>query len=553
MEIFKLGKHMEYTTLIFLFFEFSTSQSSSEEATTRNLASQDTLATKLTQALLQNIIVEQEITEKYCFLQVLFEERSQTPLLMDWTLVSQFSQPLQYFLQFTNKNISSFHYTPPMAKYKSSCWQTVVTIRTLEFSRARIKIGHPAQDHYVFLSARENLLLNVMSSASVLNSFSRKYGIFLESSSSSIGYITEPSYYTGHMITQSSVKIQKVINNYNGRRLRAGYLQIPPFFYSEGDYFDGLQYNLIVEIAKRTNHSISFYGDLKRPGFGRRMPNGTWTGLVGELIAGRADMATTLGPMLNRKPFVDNARSSYIDPLVMCLKSPQAYRHWHALIDPLKPFVWLCTFLMFVTNMISLLFQVGILSNSRENWGKISIEIFLGIFGIFLEQSTFFMERRVSRLLLIVWILFAYWIGTAYKSNLVTFLTFSEADKVPESFKELHDDPSYSVILHSAGGLELDLLRKSRNPVLAGIGAKMFLSKDVSTCLKSAITSRTACIGWEPFMTSAMGKDVKGELRSLFISKNWGSYIWSGSAFRKGSIFTDAFSRYVEIARGPLC
>lgn len=301
-----------------------------------------------------------------------------------------------------------------------------------------------------------------------------------------------------------------------------------------------------MEVTKLTNLSVKFYGELASPGFGRLLINGTWTGLVGELVSDRADMVTTLAPTFERMQYVDYSTSSYVNPLVMCLRTSQATRQWHALIDPLTPFVWLCTLLTFITMAVA--FGVSMIIFDK-NWGRKCIELILGIFGVFLEQSTAVMQRNPARSLFKLWITFCYLIGTAYRSNLVTFLTFLQGDPVPETFKELSEDASYSIILHSVGGHELSLLKKSKNPIFKRIGDSLKVDSNMAACLQAAASSKSACIGWLPYLTSAFGADTEGNLESLFISKNWATSIWVGAAFRQGSIFTDQFSHYVQIAR----
>lgn len=112
----------------------------------------------------------------------------------------------------------------------------------------------------------------------------------------SVGYIVDPPYFTGKMVTQSSLKIPQEINVYNGRTLRVAYLQFSPYLFgSSNSHLDGMQYIHVTELAARANHTVIFYDNLKSPGYGRPMNYGSWTGLIGEIKEGRADMAATLG------------------------------------------------------------------------------------------------------------------------------------------------------------------------------------------------------------------------------------------------------------------
>lgn len=504
----------------------------------------------LTRALFQNINSDEKASGKYCWYKFLLEESLHDSPLIDWNQVREFSEPLQYFYEITNSSNSANHtYISPTARFKSTCWHIVITVKSPKLKKLNLKIGHATLDHYVFLSSSESVLSLVMSSPSVLNSFARKYGIYLDSILSSVGYLTEPPYYTGQLISQSTLEFRKYVNTYNGRKLRAAYLLEPPNFFEDSDsHLDGLQFRLIMEIARITNHSLAFYADLRTPGFGRRLSNGSWTGLVGEMMSGRADMVTTISPTFERLPFMDPSRSTYILPMVMCLQSPQPHRQWHALIDPLTSSVWVGIFVTFILAIGSFTLKELLFGKATESWKSKCANVILDLQGVFLEQASSL--RDPSKFLLILWIIFSYLLGTAYKSNLVSFLTFLKGDPVPESFTELSENPTYFIILHSVGGHELRLLKDSRNPVFRKIGERIVQDRVAFNCLQTAAQSKTVCIGWQAFLVSAMGEDTEEKLKHLFMPKNWGTWIWVGVAFRKGSIFRDVFDRYIEMVRG---
>lgn len=172
----------------------------------------------VSRALFQAIQVERLVTEKYCLLKLLFEGKfNQGSDLINWGALIHFSEPIEYFYQFANPNLTHYKYVPINARYLSNCWQTVIIMLKTELPNATKRIRHSHQDHHVFLSNSEIFLSQVMSSTHVLNIFSRKYGIFCEENSNTVGYIVDPPYYKGRMITVTSLQFSKVIDNYNGR------------------------------------------------------------------------------------------------------------------------------------------------------------------------------------------------------------------------------------------------------------------------------------------------------------------------------------------------
>jgi len=145
---------------------------------------------------------------------------------------------------------------------------------------------------------------------------------------------------------------------------------------------------------------------------------------------------------------------------------------------------------------------------------------------------------------------FSYIISTAYNSNLIGFLTFLEKEEIPTTFKQLHDSPHYSITLYSFGGLEVELLKTSPNPVFQGIVKRMAWIKDLITCLHRAAKPGNACIAWNLAVEYARAKNSVADPspNNLFMSDDSGGLAVGSIGFKKGSIYKETFSRFVGMA-----
>nr|VZI15136.1 unnamed protein product [Spirometra erinaceieuropaei] len=75
-----------------------------------------------------------------------------------------------------------------------------------------------------------------------------------------------------------------------GWRIRVTLFEEPPFVIYENGTYVGLLMELLEILAERLNFSYVLL-PLSKPEYGTELPNGTWTGVIGELVERRADIA----------------------------------------------------------------------------------------------------------------------------------------------------------------------------------------------------------------------------------------------------------------------
>ena len=151
--------------------------------------------------------------------------------------------------------------------------------------------------------------------------------------------------------------------------------------------------------------------------------------------------------------------------------------------------------------------------------------------------------------LLFLWLFSSMTLVTFYKSDLIAYLTLPEIEEIPRTFKELAENPSYTIQFMYLNGWAASFFNHTRNPLYKKLRERFIWQKDKLKCLETAAISqpKTVCIAYdivsEPIkaknMTLRRGFDPHQHSNdnSLSIPTNMG--------FTKGSRFVRSFSRII--------
>ncbi|CAG5123697.1 unnamed protein product, partial [Candidula unifasciata] len=144
------------------------------------------------------------------------------------------------------------------------------------------------------------------------------------------------------------------IHTIQGKQLKVTSLLVQPFLMSNATVrngktqvtFDGYIPDLLDEVAKLTGLSFTF--SVRADGrYGHRLPNGSWDGLIGDIVDGRADVAA--GPLTetsSRSEVVDFSTPFMNFGPVIILKRPQTpvmtlVERLQRLFAPLSQSIWM--------------------------------------------------------------------------------------------------------------------------------------------------------------------------------------------------------------------
>ncbi|CAL8123183.1 unnamed protein product [Orchesella dallaii] len=517
---------------------------------------EDNVALLLTNTIISSLIYQRKITERDCLLSLIFPTSNATFKTLSTVQLDTMSKALEtpyklFYYSIDNLSITQF-YSPPQPKHQSNCWTTVITLQTQSDSalvtQNKMQLGNPIYDQFIFLSQSGSVLCTVLENSKIVNKFVNKYGMYPENDK--VIYLSDPLFYTGSLVETTRLQIHDKVKNLNGQIVSIVYKDYPPYIILKNgsEDVDGLQIYFLKEISKRTNSTFVFVPKFIAA-FGN-FENGSWTGMIGELVEGRADIAALMIPNTQRYPYVSFSNPTYNEILTFSLMTPPVKRHWQALIRPLTPRLWLLTFATYFAFVTTLLMQKII--RGRRVQLELLLEAILKLYTILMDQVCKISKKETCRFIMFFWIFFCYFIGVAFKSNLVTHLTFLEKKAIPTTLNQLSEATQFDVILQSIGGMEVDLIRKSHTPEMQKIARRMSLKASVLTCLEASANSMTACVGWSSTIASGIAKYSASNpnFKSLVVPKQADTQLHGSVAYKKDLIFQQEINRYIGAARG---
>ncbi|GBN62156.1 hypothetical protein AVEN_156072-1 [Araneus ventricosus] len=163
-----------------------------------------------------------------------------------------------------------------------------------------------------------------------------------------------------------------------------------------------------------------------------RLEKGNWTGLIGEVVNNRADLAWTwLAPTEERHKVVDFSNIYYSEAITFGVTKPYPIPTAYAIFYPFDLPAWIGVFVIIL--LMPLLFLI---IRARYSY----LELFLNIFASILKQPLMISINSGKVLILLIsWLLFTLLISCFYSSVLLSFLTKPLIPKVIRNFQELSD------------------------------------------------------------------------------------------------------------------
>ncbi|CAL8070421.1 unnamed protein product [Orchesella dallaii] len=514
----------------------------------------NSLSRFFTSALLQNLQTLWKLLGTRSSVKFIFEEVISEDSLLEWNQI-QTQGPYESFTKTINAS-DQLRLFPNKFLHTRSVVIFIVKSNTI---RNIGKLGDPAHDHFIFVARNIQTLNNAFTHSSViiLNTLAHKYGMYLKEdkvgkSIKKIGYLIEPESYTGRFEKSQTLDLRlSPLKQLNGRVINVAYLSIAPVFKLKSRNnthynFEGTYHNLLVECANRANFTINYYGNSQPPG--HQFPNGSWTGLMGELTTGKADITPVLGISHGRHSSILFTNMITQEVMVFSVRVPGTLLQWTALVHPLDPFIWFLTVVMLILFIILVYVTNMVGPGVQSHLNAISNAIMLS-FLVLLEQPADISKRWTLRFVALLWVITGFHITMMYKGNLVGFLTFPDKQIIPKTFHQLSERIDYNVYLHTIGGLELERFKSSPSPTIKGLMKRLIVYKDSRKCILKATQQRTACIAWSNFFLTGLAKYMppyrKKEM--LYVATEPIGTVEICFGVRKGSIYIDAFNYYSSI------
>jgi hypothetical protein len=193
-------------------------------------------------------------------------------------------------------------------------------------------------------------------------------------------------------------------------------------------YDEGTGIRLLQEIMQKGNMSTLQIGPPGGEHWGNPYGNGSWSGAMGQLISGEADLLAAYS--YYRCHIIKGIECSvpyYIDKIRWYVPCATPYPRWMSLTRVFTLSLWLSFLAVYIVFAL-LMCQVAIISNrisqSTENAYTSLVKCLLNFWAVILEQSVPSnpAHRAAIRVVFLVWVLFCLSMTTVYQTYLTTFL-----------------------------------------------------------------------------------------------------------------------------------
>lgn len=271
--------------------------------------------------------------------------------------------------------------------------------------------------------------------------------------------------------------------------------------------------------------------------FGDSLSDGNWTGMIGMVQRGEADIAIgKLSVTEARATIVDFSYPYLYNPITFATDRPTHSINKYAMLNPFSSSVWIAVFVSLI-----LIQCISYIINIKQ---KPAANLPLKIYGSLLEKSVNFNLRSHSAMifLLVSWLIGAMFLSQIYKAFLLSFLTFPSSTGIRDiaqlskaceesSFKcsAFKGSKTYTDILSSGG--------ESWKKVAECLARSDMYTENVQAFLGSS-AYRKAFIGTK-FYTKAFQK-------SYFISDDYFYVDLYSIAVRKSFCCKNAFDRAIH-------
>lgn len=264
------------------------------------------------------------------------------------------------------------------------------------------------------------------------------------------------------------------------------------------DRYEGFCVDMLKELAEilRFNYKIRLVGDGV---YGVPEANGTWTGMVGELIARKADLAVAgLTITAEREKVIDFSKPFMTLGISILYRVHMGRKPgYFSFLDPFSPGVWLFMLLAYLA-VSCILFLVARLTPYEwysphpcaqgrcrllVNQYSLGNSLWFPVGG-FMQQGSAIAPRALStRCVSGVWWAFTLIIISSYTANLAAFLTVQRMDVPIESVDDLADQTAIEYgTIH--GGSSMTFFQNSRYQTYQRMWNYMY-SKQPSVFVKS--------------------------------------------------------------------
>jgi hypothetical protein len=249
---------------------------------------------------------------------------------------------------------------------------------------------------------------------------------------------------TGFFLRNTTLYTENVPRDLRGCILKASAISFLPYIICDenGAVEGGIDVQVLRTISEKLNASVEFRIPAGKERKGQRLPNGTWTGLKGDLIYDKADVI--IGCLfLNSDDHMmfDDTNVYHTDKFTWIVARATPYPRWLSMSRVFTPVSWV---LLFVSVLIfGLVMNYLPASKHSESNSKWSIsKCILTAWAAFLGEGVPEMPRgNTLRVLFVSWVIYSLSMNTVYQAFFTSFEVDPGLHHQIDTIEELLDTP----------------------------------------------------------------------------------------------------------------
>ncbi|XP_067881332.1 glutamate receptor ionotropic, delta-1-like, partial [Heterodontus francisci] len=202
--------------------------------------------------------------------------------------------------------------------------------------------------------------------------------------------------------------------------------------------YKGFSIDVLDALAKNLGFKYEIYQAMDHK-YGSQLPNGSWNGMIGELINKKADIAVSAITITPERESVVDFSKRYMDYFVgILLKKPEEKINIFSIFAPFDLAVWACIaaaiplvgVLIFVLNRVHVVrAQTPTHPQTPPSTSNTLHSAIWLVYGAFVQQGGDSPMNSVAmRIVMGSWWLFTLIVCSSYTANLAAFLTVSRMD-----------------------------------------------------------------------------------------------------------------------------
>ncbi|XP_015189890.1 PREDICTED: glutamate receptor 1-like [Polistes dominula] len=299
-------------------------------------------------------------------------------------------------------------------------------------------------------------------------------------------------------------------NNLQGLAMKSVVVKDSLFFHMQDDKFGGIFGNIFCELCATLNFSLNIVSEVDEYG-SRNLNDNTWSGAIGEIYSGRADISLSEFSMTSaRLNVVDFSFPIIISKNSFFLREPNIFAvKWSTYFQTFTYPVWITIFLILIAASILLIFLKMKIGTDRDLI-HLGSDICFEVWGIFCQQGLEDFPRRTSlKVAYYTMFLFVTVLSAAYSASLTSFLTSNIHVKPFSSLETFVKDGTYKYFVYR-GSNEFDLFVNSESPLKNKLMKLKFKKDKLPTSLLDAFNM----ICENPKLTMYIDEKAKDQLSS---------------------------------------